>query len=369
MAASTNPSELPQNSPRVRARVIFLPQSWKRKTLFVGIYLLFLMFLVWGGGRLFWKWKFGVPLTAKADVWDYYFPELRSSGVLDADVRPDDDVLDVVLLGASTLEKGWANIDELLLEALKQEWGGPIRVFNLAVIAHTSRDSLLKFSRIAGKPFDVVLIYDGFNDCRMNNCPPELFREDYTHCSRYASFEDRKRRGSIMRPLDTMNLTEPLIGLGSPDLEAAKFGVLLKTPEPFRQNLNRILELARAQGSLVVLNTFASHIPEDYTDEKLQRGEMDFGKKEGAQRCPLEMWGRKSDVVTCVRVHNEVIQQVAQQDPKTVLLIDQAARLSGDGQNFIDVCHFTDQGCRNFVGHVMAKLGPWVKARAALKSH
>jgi hypothetical protein len=332
-----------------------------RRVLFVGVYLLFLAVLVWIGGRLFWKWRFGVPLTANASVWDFYFPELRSSGVRDADIRAGDDTLDVVLLGASTLEHGWGNIEELLLEGLKQEFGPQVRVFNLSVIAHTSRDSVLKFSQIADKPFDVVMIYDGFNDCRMNCCPPELFRDDYTHCARYQSFEKRKQAGTILLPMS--NSANDTIGLGTPEPAVAEFGAQLKTPVPFERNLTGIVEAVRKQRGIVVLNTFASHIPDDYSDEKLKRGEMDFGTRAGSERCPLNMWGRKQDVVKCLQVHNDVIRELARQNPDEVLLVDQAQKLSADGQNFIDACHFTDLGCRRFVDEVLAELKPALRAR------
>jgi hypothetical protein len=322
---------------------------------------LFLAALAWFGGRLFWKWRFGVPLTTNASVWDFFFPELRRSGVRDADIRPDDGILDVVLLGASTLEHGWGNIEDLLLEGLKQEFGPQVRVFNLSVIAHTSRDSALKFSQIADKPFDVVLIYDGFNDCRMNCCPAELFRDDYTHCARYQSFEKRKQAGTIMLPVS--NAVDDTIGLGTPEPAVAEFGATLKTPVPFERNLAEIVEAVKKQHGIVVLNTFASHIPDNYSDEKLKRGQLDFGTRAGSERCPLEMWGRKADVVKCLKVHNDVIRELARQNSEKVLLVDQAQKLSADGQNFVDACHFTDLGCRRFDDHVLAELKPALRQR------
>jgi hypothetical protein len=351
-----------------QARWVHWPRTWKRKLLFVGVYLLFLLALVWGGGKLFWKWKFGVPLTAQAGVWDFYFPELRSSGVLDAAIQPDDGVLDVLLLGASTLEHGWGDIEQRLLAALKRECGPHVRIFNLAVIAQTSRDSALKFSRIADKHFDVVLIYDGINDCRMNNCEEQLFQEDYTHCARYHGFVLRQRAGSISLRGGSLLLNNDDIGLGSPRPELTKFGGQLKTPAAFRQNLSLILEPALQQGSLIVLNTFAIHIPVDYSDEKLKRGELDFGIRVGSQRCPLDMWGQKADVIRCVKAHNLVIEELARNSPDTVLLVDQAEKMSADGKNFIDICHFTDQGCQQFVDNVMSELGPRLKARRRLQA-
>jgi hypothetical protein len=75
------------------------------------------------------------------------------------------------------------------------------------------------------------------------------------------------------------------------------------------------------------------------------------------------MWGRKSDVEQCVRAHNDVIRELAHQNSSDVVLVDQAKYLSTDGQNFIDVCHFTDRGCRLFVDHLLTVLNPQLKAR------
>jgi len=344
-------------------QVVRWPRSWKRRLIFSGVYLLFLVGLGWGGCRLYWKLKFDVPLTSSASVWDYFFPEIRRSGVLDANIKPDDEFLDVLMLGASTIESGWGNVEGILRSKLKLEFGDSIRIFNLATIAHTSRDSALKSKHLADKAFDLTIVYDGFNDCRMNNCSSDLFQNDYSHCARYRSFERRRVAGTIILPPELNQTLERTIGLGAPDTNLLQFGSDLKTPQPFRNNLESILEVAHQQRGLVILNTFAFHIPDGYSDEKLKRGELDFGSRAGSNRCPLQMWGRQSDVVSCVRAHNQVIKDLAKQQIQEVVLVDQARLLSDDGKNFTDVCHFTDLGCQRFVANLMDQVVPRLKSR------
>lgn len=342
---------IPAQMPR---QLVYWPRSTGRRVLFVGCYLVFLVAVMWAGYRLYWSWKLGVPLTANIAVWDHYYPELRRSGVLTADVRPDDAYLDVVMLGGSTLENSWGDIEPLLKAGLQRELGDGhrVRVFNLAMVAHTSRDSLLKFSRIADKPVDLILIYDGFNDCRMNNCPREMFRDDYTHCVWYRAMEKRRKAGMVTLPPELLAETSPAIGM-DPDKHYSQYGGELKTPGPFRHNLEEILTLAKRHESLVVLQTFAYHIPPGYSDAKFKRGELDYSHQKGLNHCALEMWGTAPNVVKCVDSHNGIIRELARSNPGHTVFVDQHRLIPHDGRHFIDACHLTDAGCRKLVDNVL----------------
>ena len=48
-----------------------------------------------------------------------------------------------------------------------------VRIFNLAMPAHTSRDSWLKYAALRDARFDLVIFYHGINEARVNNAPPE----------------------------------------------------------------------------------------------------------------------------------------------------------------------------------------------------
>ena len=332
------------------------PRSTGRRLLFLGVYGLFLWGLYWGAAKVYWRVHAGVPLQETPRVWDHYYPNLRQSGVLDAEMKLGDETVDVLMLGGSTIEHGWGNVEELLQAGLARALHRPVRIFNLATIAHTSRDSALKFSQVRDKPFDLVLVYDGFNDVRMNNCPPDIFRDDYTHCSWYRAMEARVKAGKVNLP---QTLLEPIANLrdtigqgGMERPEWAKFGCDVKTAEPLRNNLAEIVEGTEQAGGVPLLMTFAWHIPADYSREKFDRQELDYGPTFMSKPCGVEMWGLPECVGPAVETHNRVIRELAEEHPRAVF-VDQARLMNGDPANFADPCHLTAQGCRTFVDNLL----------------
>jgi hypothetical protein len=112
-----------------------------------------------------------------------FYGELR--GVEDAPVTRDDGRFDVLLLGGSALHPSFGEIETYLGRRLEEALEKPVRVYNLARAAHSSRDSLIKYKKLAAKRFDLVVFYHGINEARLNNAPPDLYRDDYTHSSWY----------------------------------------------------------------------------------------------------------------------------------------------------------------------------------------
>ncbi len=339
--------------PRPTGWIRHWPRSLRRRVLFGVVYLAFLIVLFWGSSWLYLSWKIGTPITSKMTVWDYYYPELQGSGVLAADIRPGDDFIDVVMLGGSTIDWAFGDVEALLKAGLQREFGDRIRIYNLARSAHTSRDSQVKYSRIADKPFDLILIYDGFNDCRMNNCEKSQFRDDYTHCVWYNGFEKRRRTGLMTLPRQMLGELTEAINFEAPNVNYEQFGGELKTPGPFRQNLENILKSAQAQQSLVLLQTFAYHIPANYSDEKFDRHELGYGKRVQSAGFPLRMWGRPVDLVKGVEAHNQIVRNLAEQHPGQTVFVDQDRSMSHHVRYFVDGCHFTDDGCRKFVDNLL----------------
>src|SRR5205807_5198572 len=122
-------------------------------------------------------------------IWHAFYPEIRASGLEAITVSNTDATYDVLFLGGSVVSPFFGTIGEQLQAGLRARLARPVRVFNLAMPAHTSRDSLLKYRYLARHRFDLVIVYNGINDTRMNNCPPEMFRLDYTHCAWYRQLE------------------------------------------------------------------------------------------------------------------------------------------------------------------------------------
>src|SRR5262249_33329886 len=132
--------------------------------------------------RLFWR-SHGVPFAHPERVLQAYYP-----GLAKIDQRNPKWVAaraHVLLLGGSTLHPRWGTVQEELREQLAFAGYRDVRLFNLAGPGLTSRDSRLVYEAIGHEHFDLVLVYDGINEARANNVPPDLFRDDYGHYGWY----------------------------------------------------------------------------------------------------------------------------------------------------------------------------------------
>src|SRR5262245_27757634 len=196
----------PQPVPSAR-RWLHLPRSRFRRALFIAVYAAFCWGLVYGGGKLFWRVSSGVPLRDTAFVLDLYFPEIRRSRVHEVHPRHADDKFDFLLLGGSVLEPAWDDVEKFLKARLQAELGDRWRLFNLGCSAHTSRDSLIKYSEMKGEQFDLVIVYDGINDLRLNCCPRDAFRDDYSHIPRYRNMQKYLDAGTMKLPAGLLEPT------------------------------------------------------------------------------------------------------------------------------------------------------------------
>lgn len=157
----------------------------KQKVIRLVIFLVYISVLLEIGTRVYWRLSHEVPIFHGRQILRRFYPHLYDTGVLEADLGRDDGHLDVLMLGGSVIEDRFSTIRAELEAQLAERTGKSVRVFNLGRRGHTSRDSLLRYRELADKPFDLVLIYHGINEVRMNNCPRSMFREDYTHAAWY----------------------------------------------------------------------------------------------------------------------------------------------------------------------------------------
>ena len=111
--------------------------------------------------------------VSEKDVLSFYYPKLLSSGVLDVVSVEDAESFDVLLLGASVLEQTSGRLQGQLQAHVEQ----PVRLFDLSVSLHTSRDSVFKLQALdhLRSTFDLIIVYHGINDVRMNCCRPGTF--------------------------------------------------------------------------------------------------------------------------------------------------------------------------------------------------
>jgi hypothetical protein len=324
------------------------------------VYCTYLLVLAIAGIELFWWLKFDSVSWNKADeadaVWKNYYPELWRSGAIRSESSTQDQTIDILLLGGSVLEQ----TGELWEAEVARQTGRPAKVFNVAVSAHTSRDSRIKYSRLASRNFDWVVVYHGINDVRMNHATDEDFRGDYTHCGWYHGFEKRRKLGRLNVLDVTDSVFTALTTRGRPSPDLYPLARTLRTPVPFGKNIAAIASQATAANAKVVLMTFAWYLTADYSQAAFVSGQLDYG--EGDYAMPAEDWGEPSQVPHVLQAQNEQIRRVATEHSTggSIVLVDQAELLQGGSANFSDICHLTPDGCRRFVEHAV---------RAAVQQH
>ena len=338
------------------------PRSRSRRLVFLALYLGFCWGVVWLGVRLFWLVGSAVPFSQRPSAWDHYYPRLRQAGLVAQPATRTDNRFDLLLLGGSVLDPEWGTVEAELQRRLEARLPGRWRLANLGQAGFTSRDSLLQYQHLGEQRqrFDLVLVYDGINDTRLNCCPPELFRDDYTHAIWYRQFADELARG-------TPTLSRVAVAgvrsafdrnrLGTPDPELLDFAAVPQTPRCLRANHAALCELAVERGDPLVLLTFAWHIPPDYTLQKFGDDELDYARQ-GKNRCAAELWGKAEHVAHALRLQNEEIRALAadwrERGGTTagwpgVRLLDMEEQLPHTGEIFIDPCHLTERGSAAFV--------------------
>jgi hypothetical protein len=314
--------------------------------------------------RLFWTFERKAPVLARKSLWYAYYPQLRTTGVENAAASKTAGNYDILILGGSTISEGYGPIAPQLRDGLAQRLGKPVRVFNLAFPAHNSRDSMLKHRWLADQRFDLVVVYDGINDTRMNNAPPGMYREDYSHCHWYQCVNRLDEHPLLCQsalPFTVQFTAERIAqetGLAwtlprlNPCDEWTEYGKDIRTPATFQRNLKEIVTTAKKRGERVVVMTFASYVPADYSLEACLAGRLDYLMP---TTTPVEIWGKPAYVLAALQQQNDAVRELVKQCPD-VVFVDQDRLLARTGKNFKDCCHLTEEGCTHFTQNILAAL-------------
>ncbi len=304
------------------------------------------------------------------DLLSHLYTGVSESGVMETELGPDDRHLDVLMLGASVMESRYSNIDKRLEAALQENTGVEVRIFNLCMRAHTSRDSLFKYELLENKRFDLVILYHGINELRMNNCPAEMFRSDYSHVAWYRKIERVKahrEKAFLSFPCALEYLAADLLGKPGfgiylsqhkPREEWLSHGADIKTAGPFRDNIRKILRLAAKKEEPVLLMTFASHIPDGYSMDRFKEGSLGYDRSsipdqhKGQVFLPVEFWSSPENVKAGLKAHNKAVRELAEEFDGNIF-VDQARLMPGKGTLFRDCCHLGEAGAWKFVGNII----------------
>lgn len=326
----------------------------RRRPLFIAAYLLFVVLLLFVAVRVVLMFRANQSFDGsmeEIDVWTFYYPELRNTGALtDSD---DEKYFDVLFLGGSVLQQVARKTDPADFGDIAPV-GMPVRIYDLSKSAHTTRDSLLKFRQLQHRSFDLIVVYHGINDVRMNCCKKDMFKADYTHCEWYRSMVRRVAEKRISLTDIVSDTASQFIDLGEPPRELLAEGRELKTGPAFRANLSELVNLARsATGTTVVLGTFGLCLPTDYTSDKFKSGDM--GYADGDYQMHVESWAEPDVVRAGVSMHNKAVRDIANQTG--AVLMDANLGLGDDLSLFCDPCHLSGAGIARLEHLLLSSLG------------
>lgn len=340
------------------------PISRQKIAVFSCFYMLILVFGLELASRAYWsatkKLSFFAP-----EAMELFYPWIRETR--GTPITKGDGYFDILFLGGSVLYDvgDWEKAVPLLQERLGDKIKSKIRIHNLARPSHSSLDSLFKYRSLSDKHFDLVVIYESINEVRANNCPPEIFRDDYSHYSWYHKLNFFERHGAFKfftLPYTLYSLSADIrqklkpaqfVPTDIPNEDWGKYGKTIRTAKPFQRNLESIINLAKRRQEPVLLMTFTFYVPKDYSYGKFKLRRLDYTY--GEHSFPIEVWGKPEHVIRGALVHNTVIKNLAAQH-REIMLLDELSLMPQNGAFFQDICHLTDQGIEKFLNDVAETL-------------
>ncbi|MGQ0639852.1 MAG: hypothetical protein ACT4P6_03630 [Gemmatimonadaceae bacterium] len=313
------------------------------------------------GARVYWRVKFGIPVGRPNTVLHALYPEMR--GVESARPETGGERFDVLLLGGSSLNRDWGQVQPALREQLMRRGYKRARIYNLAMPGHTSQDSRLKYALLKEARFDLVVVYDGINETRVNNASPEVFRDDYSHYGWYelanalAPYHGRAR---FALPMTLRRIAiaarqaarqDRYVSTDSLQQDWIQYGRTARSAVTFERNLNKIIALAKERGDQLLLMTFATYLPDNYTREAFEAKNLNYGLHLTA----LETWGSRENILSALELQNQIVRKLAVRNAG-VLFVDQADLMKGVPDFYNDVCHFTLAGSVKFAENLVSVL-------------
>ncbi|MEO6283647.1 MAG: hypothetical protein ABIN80_02720 [Dyadobacter sp.] len=303
----------------------------------------------------------GYPILMPKEYFlDKYYGVLRP--VLTREIRNDDEIKDILVLGGSVICTGYSKLDSLLPTILVNELGDKRKyvLHNVAVPAHTSMDNLLKYRALEGKRFDLVIYYEAINENRANNVPEVDFREDYSHIRWYEDIELLIAHSEInftVVPfflekviMETRNLLlhKVYINQNGVDSVYTQFGSDIKTAKSFKKNLEDIISIAGSRNEKLLMLSYASYFPRR-TD--LTGGAEDFKYFGNCQyRTVTSLWGKSENIEKGIRIHNGILRKLAR--TKGIAFLDMENIMPQDSSLFCDVCHLSEPGTKRFAKEI-----------------
>ena len=314
-------------------------------------FLLLVLFLEVGSRLFLWQRR-DASLTKPNSVALFYYPEIKPT----ENVTTSIDEWDILLLGASVLNPAWGSVEKEIESVLQRTISIPFRIHNMGIPAHTSRDSLIKYTLLQGKRFDKIFIYHGINEIRMNNYPRKQYKSDYSHIHWYRTVNPIIRHPELGYWATPFTLEHALFKITTANndeqFEDLKYGKNIKTKAAIAANLSSIAEIAMQRDEDLILSTFAFHLPSNYSKENFLNHKLDCNK----HSLPVEVWGYPENVAENIDVHNNTIREVAK--AYNLNCIELSDLIPKNKANFDDACHLTSAGSHLLAQAIVPQLLP-----------
>ncbi len=333
----------------------------QRKPIFYFLIAIYFLFLIEILSRVYFVQKYETSFITPIDYIYKYYPELKhiKRGIN----RSPKDAYKVLLLGGSVMNNDFGNIQIAMGKMLSEATGKYVEIFNLAERAHTSLDSYYKYSQLININFDLVVLYHGINELRANNCPPDIFQTDYSHYDWYNELNLLTGCSSLEysaipavsrlfynRFNNFINGRE-FIEMNQPRQEWLQYGSDIKTAESFSDNLESIIDLAEQKDEQILMMSFASFVPDNYSLESFAEKSLEYS----SNQYPIEIWGQFENIIKGLGVHNQVLSNISK-NHNQVLFVDQNQLIPKDGIHFNDICHLTNDGCFKFTENIYQEI-------------
>ncbi|TLV00390.1 hypothetical protein [Dyadobacter luticola] len=300
---------------------------------------------------------YGYPFFKPADyVYKGFYPIIGELGA--ENVRADDDVEDILILGGSVVSTPWSRLEMRLDTILRRKYHykKKFAFYNAAVAGHTSLDNLIKYKLFNDNRFDLVIYYEAINENRANCIPPEDFRLDYSHIKWYKDIHRLQNHPEInyaiipyacdilISTLADLVLRRKYASREEVAPGMVKYGRSIKTAGAYQRNLNGIISLAKERGDRLLLLKYASYFPKG---AKLTGEDSDKARYAGCNyACSVSIWGDADNVKKGIFVHNQILTNLALKN--RTYYFDMAGNLPQQPQFFCDVCHVSELGAQTF---------------------
>ncbi len=221
------------------------------------------------------------------------------------------------------------------MERVLNETGeDPWHVINGGVPGFTSAESLIHLMlKVSDYRPDYVILYQAYNDLKMIS---DEFQSDYSHMKGVP--EERGLVYKLFRKFRTYRWLRKKLMVHTRiqtvlQQTGGLKGASADSRQTFRRNVTHFVALAGGLEARPVLSTFAMPLSEEVLTAR-----TDIRNSVAAFIPSLTLDGLR----TALDEYNGIIREVAAEHG--VPLLDGAALLASDGDNFIDHCHLSPQG-------------------------